>query len=70
MTPEDSIQPFLMQFSHRIDRPATPIARYNETRCLVQYLIDHKWIDAPDAPVASTVGTRETHVHAETTDDR
>ena len=68
MTPEKTTQPFLMRFSQKIEWPIIPTARYDESRCLVQFLIDDEWIDAPDAPV-DFGGTRETLVAAETSDD-
>ncbi len=69
MTPEKTLQPFLLKFSQDIERPTMPAARYEETRCLVQYLIDGNWVDAPDASVASTITTLVTNVRSETTDD-
>ena len=68
MTPKENTMPFLMRFSDLVERPPTSTARYDRSRHTVQYLVDGKWVDAPDAPTAG--GTYITATRAETTDDK
>jgi hypothetical protein len=61
--------PFLLRFAKALPDFPCPSLRYDETRQILQVVVNGAWVDAPDADVEIMRESRFTRVRPETHDE-